>query len=70
MLKTREGRTIGSGRIIGIARCAEMLDVHPNTVRNRVADGTLPAPFRKPGSTHWAWFESEIRQVIRDASRA
>jgi hypothetical protein len=43
MLKTREGRTIGSGRIIGIARCAEMLDVHPNTVRNRVADGTLPA---------------------------
>ncbi len=63
MLKTRKGR------IIGTATCAALLDVHPNTVRNKVANGTLPKPFRKPGSYHWAWFEADILAVIEAASK-
>lgn len=64
MLKTR------SGKIIGTLKVAQLLDVHPCTVRRKVADGTLPKPFRKPGSYHLAWFEADILKVIEKASEA
>jgi predicted DNA-binding transcriptional regulator AlpA len=64
MLKAR------SGKIIGTSKVAELLDVHPQTVRRKVRDGTLPSPFRKPGSNHLAWFQADILRIIREVSEA
>lgn len=54
--------------LVGISKVAEMLDIHPNTVRNHVRDGTLLPPFRKPGSHHWCWLKSDILNIIYEAA--